>query len=105
MASVTFICKQIEELESTAATTEDLLRQVLAILQTQAGIRGYFCKIWGKRWSFWIGDDLLAFAAGKIKLSPTLGFCYEMDEQTLPPEDWQVILQCFRNRLGKLVVE
>jgi hypothetical protein len=105
MANVTSICEKFEELTQNAANPEDLLRQVLDILQTQAGIRGYFCKIWGRRWSFWIGNDLLTFAAEKMQLSPTLGFCYEEDKQGLSAEDRQVILQCLKNRLGKLAVD
>lgn len=104
MANVTSICEELAALRRDATTTEELLRRIVELLNQQAGCRGYFCKIWGQRWSFWVGDEQLAFATEKIIIKPELGFCFERDENRLHTDEWQKVIATLQAVLRDLTI-
>ncbi len=79
MVNVTSICDRLRQINTANEPLTQRLSAMLELLQRETGLRGYFCQIWGKRWSYVAGDITLAFAPVRRQLSPRYGIFYEQN--------------------------
>jgi hypothetical protein len=103
MANGISISDRIRGILTSGGGLKEVLDDTWTLVEREYGIRVQFCRIFGKRWSYFSGPDDgdAVVASQRIELLPGWGII--SDGQFDPREDWEKFLKevasCLRNHL------
>ncbi|PID28568.1 MAG: hypothetical protein CSB55_04350 [Candidatus Cloacimonadota bacterium] len=87
MVNATSICKDLRHIAEPHVELKSLLEAIAYWLETELGIRIFFCELKGRRWSFFAGKDSLDTAQVRYQINDKLGMIAEAND--LGKEFWQ----------------
>lgn len=81
---------RLKEIYHNGKDAKERLKEIAEFIDHRYGVKIYFCKLLGRRWSYYAGIDGVMVPEENIKITDDLGICVEKGD--IDQQDWIDIL-------------